>query len=233
MVCIDLDEVDEIAGACRFFSRDRFNLFGFYDRDHGDGSARPLRDQVVDRLGEAGIALEGGSIRIVCLPRVLGYVFNPISVYYCSDADGVLRAMLYEVNNTFGERHSYLIPFDGGSGPIRQSCAKRLHVSPFMDMDMTYDFRVTPPDACVSVSISGRDSDGPLIATAFDGRRNDISDATLLAAFFSYPLLTLGVIAAIHWEALKLLLKGIKVRSHRPAPVRAFTIVTRQAPQGF
>ena len=232
MVCLDLDEIGEVDRACRVFSYNRFNLFGFYDRDHGDGSARPLQGQIIDRLAEAGIALGKGSIRIVCLPRILGYVFNPISVYYCRDADGVLRAMVYEVNNTFGERHSYLIPVKDQSSPIRQSCAKRLHVSPFMDMDMTYDICVTQPDAHVSIAISGRDSDGPLIATAFDGRRRALSDRTLMSVFFSYPLLTLGVIAAIHWEALKLVLKGIKVRSHRPAPTHAFTIVTPQAPQG-
>lgn len=233
MVCLDLDEIAGIDRACRVFSHNRFNLFGFYDRDHGDGSDRALRDQMTDRLAEAGIALGGGSIRIVCLPRILGYVFNPISVYYCYDADGVLRAMLYEVNNTFGERHSYLIPVKDHSNPIRQSCAKRLHVSPFMDMDMTYDFCVTQPDAHVSIAIAGHDRDGPLIATAFDGRRRDLSDRSLISAFFSYPLLTLGVIAAIHWEALKLVLKGIKVRSHRPAPQHAFTIVTPRSSQGF
>ncbi len=233
MVCLDLAEVGGLARTCRFFSDNRFNLFSFYDRDHGDGSDRPLRDQMIDRLAEAGIDLAGGAVRIVCLPRILGYVFNPISVYYCADADGVLRAMVYEVNNTFGERHSYLIPVREPLNPIRQSCAKRLHVSPFMDMDMTYDFCVTPPDAHVSIAIAGRDPDGPLIATAFDGRRHDLSDRSLVSAFFSYPLLTLGVVAGIHWEALKLFLKGIKVRSHRPAPVHAFTIVAPRSSQGF
>jgi len=225
MMCFDLSELTGLAGASRVLSHNKFNLFSFYDRDHGDGSDRPLRTQIVDRLREADIDLDGGTIRLLCLPRILGYVFNPISVYYCQDADGVLRAMIYEVNNTFGERHSYLIPVKEPSNQIRQSCAKRLHVSPFMDMDMTYDFCVTQPGANVSISISGRDADGPLIATAFAGRRHEISDRALVSAFFSYPLLTFAVIAGIHWEALKLLLKGIKVRSHRPAPIHAFTIV--------
>lgn len=233
MICIDLGEIPKLAGAFRFLSHNKFNLFGFYDRDHGDGTDRPLRDQIVDRLQDAGIALDGGAIRIVCLPRILGYVFNPISVYYCQDNDGVLRAMVYEVNNTFGERHSYLIPVKERADPIRQSCAKRLHVSPFMDMDMTYDFTVTQPGSDVSISISGRDPAGPLIATAFSGRRRALSDRALLSAFFSYPLLTLSVIAGIHWEAIKLFLKGIKVRSHRPAPIHAFTNVSSHTSRGL
>lgn len=225
MASLDLDEIDALSSACRFFSRDRFNLFGFYDRDHGDGSDASLRTQIEDRVRQAGIDIRGGAIRLVCLPRILGYVFNPISIYYCHDAEGGLRAMVYEVNNTFGERHSYLIPVEDSSEPIRQSCAKRLHVSPFMDMDMMYDFRIMEPRDDVSFSIVGRDSAGPIIATAFSGRRSEISDSALLRAFFAYPLLTFAVVVGIHWEALKLLLKGIKIRDHRPAPAHSFTIV--------
>ena len=228
MMCLDLDEIDAVARRCRWFSRGRFNLFGFCDRDHGDGSDRPLREQVDSRLRQAGIELDGGRVQIVCLPRMLGYVFNPISLYYCRDAQGILRAMIYEVNNTFGERHSYLIPVTDACDPVRQSCAKRLHVSPFMDMDMSYGFRVSRPAAAINFSIVGRDAAGPLIAAVFSGTHRPITDRALISTFFAYPLLTLGVVAGIHWEALKLFLKGIGVRRHRPAPI--FHAVTVVAP---
>jgi DUF1365 family protein len=233
LMSLDLGEISAAVRRCRLFAHNRFNLFSFYDRDHGDGSNRPVVEQIQDHLKRAGIALDGGSVRLVCLPRIMGYVFNPISVYYCHDASGVLRAMVYEVNNTFGERHSYLIPVVDAADPIRQSCAKRLHVSPFMDMDMTYDFRVTQPRNSVAISIVGRDANGPLLAAAFAGRRQDLSDGALLASFFLYPLLTFSVVAAIHWEALKLLLKRIKVHDHRPAPRHSFTLVPPGTPEAL
>ena len=230
MMEFDLDELDDLPLDCRLFSHDRFNLFSFFDRDHADGSAEPLRAQVERRLRQAGLSIEGGAVRLVCMPRILGYVFNPISVYYCHAADGGLVAMLYEVNNTFGERHTYLIPADSSADTIRQSCAKRLHVSPFMDMDMSYDFRLTIPGDSVSLSITGRDTEGPLIATCFAGRRREVTDGALISAFFSYPLLTLAVVAGIHWEALKLFIKGIKVRRLPPAPKQSVTVVPSATP---
>jgi hypothetical protein len=233
MMLFDLDEIAALAQACRLLSCDRFNLFGFHTRDHGDGSATPLRAQIETRLLQAGIALAGGPIRLLCMPRILGYVFNPISVYYCHAADGVLRAMVYEVTNTFGERHSYLIPVEDPSQPIRQSCAKRLHVSPFMDMDMTYDFRLTQPEDSVALAITARDDGGAVLAALFAGRRSALSDSALLQAFFTYPLLTFAVVAGIHWEALKLFLKGIKVRAHRPVAAHSFTIVSSRSVRGL
>jgi len=233
MMSLELGEISSLVRRCRLFSHNRFNLFSFHDRDHGDGSERPLFEQMHDKLKQAGIALDGGAFRLICLPRILGFVFNPISVYYCHDASGVLRAMVYEVNNTFGERHSYLIPVVNAADPIRQSCAKRLHVSPFMDMDMTYDFRVTQPRNSVAISIVGRDANGPMLAAAFAGRRQGLSDGALAALFFLYPLLTFSVVAAIHWEALKLLLKRVKVRDHRPAPKHSFTFVSSGTPEAL
>ncbi len=229
MMAFDLDELDDLQNNCRLFSHDRFNLFSFFDRDHGEGSAEPLRVQIEHRLGQAGLSIAGGAVRLVCMPRLLGFVFNPISVYYCHGANGALVAMLYEVNNTFGERHTYLIPADPTAETIRQSCAKRLHVSPFMDMDMSYDFRLTIPSESVSLNITGRDAEGPLIATCFAGRRREVTDGALISAFFSYPLLTLAVVAGIHWEALKLFLKGIKVRRLPQAPKQSVSIVVPHA----
>jgi DUF1365 family protein len=216
-VLLDLDELPALSRRLRLFSHDRFNLFSFHDRDHGAGEAGGLRAWVEEQLRAAGLNPDGGAIRVLCMPRILGHAFNPISVYWCHARDGALLAMLYEVNNTFGERHSYLMPADGAEGPVRQTCAKRFYVSPFMAMDMTYRFRVTPPDAQVVVAITAADAQGVMISTAFAGRRAELTDRALLSRFLRMPLLGMKVIAAIHWEAAKLWWKGMRLQA-RPAP---------------
>ncbi len=225
---LDLDEIPTLSRRLRLFSHNSFNCFAFFDRDHGDGSATPLRIQIEQLLRQAGLDPEGGAIRVLCLPRVLGHVFNPISIFYCHGRDGALQAMLYEVNNTFGQRHSYLIPVvaEGSAGVIRQACEKRFYVSPFMDMAMTYDFRLRVPAATLSVVIHGRDADGLMIAASQVGQRRDLSDAALASAFCRFPLLTLKVVAGIHWEALRLWLKGNKLRARPVAPAIAVTRVS-------
>ncbi len=232
MVLLDLDEAPTLAKALRWFSLGRFNLTSFNAGDHGDGSDLSLRAQVERRLDEAGLGIDGGPIRLLCLPRVLGYVFNPISVYFCHQPDGTLRAILYEVSSTFGERHSYLIPAEvGADGDIRQSVEKRLHVSPFMDMDLRYAFSVTPPGQRVRIAIEVSDGEGTILNASFIGARRDLTDAQLLRAWATYPLLTLKVIAAIHWEAVKILLKGVRLRSGAPAPPYPVTVGVSAPPQ--
>ena len=173
---LDLDELPMLARRLRLFSLNRFNLVDFRDRDHGDGSMISLRTQIEQHLRCAGLAVDGGAIRVLCMPRVLGTVFNPLSVFFCYRADGRLQAMLYEVHNTFGERHSYLIPVaDADAQPVlRQSCAKAFHVSPFMDMAMTYHFRITPPAERAVVAIEGSDAEGRLISAAYVGTRHEL-----------------------------------------------------------
>jgi len=232
MLLLDLDEAEGLAKALRWFSLGRFNLTSFNARDYGDGSDLPLRTQVEQRLDEAGLGIEGGPIRLLCLPRVLGYVFNPISVYFCYRPDGTLHAILYEVSSTFGERHSYLIPAEAGAdGDIRQSVEKRLHVSPFMEMDLRYAFRVTPPEERVRIAIEVSDGEGTILNASFLGGRRELTDAQLLRAWATHPLVTLKVIAAIHWEAVKILLKGVRLRSGAPAPPYPVTIGVSERPQ--
>jgi hypothetical protein len=142
---LDLDELPMLAGRLRLFSLNHLNLVDFRDRDHGDGSMTSLRIQIEQHLRCSGLAVDGGAIRVLCMPRVLGTVFNPLSVFFCYRADGRLQAMLYEVHNTFGERHSYLIPVaEADPVVLRQCCAKALHVSPFMDMTMTHRSDLRP-----------------------------------------------------------------------------------------
>ncbi len=230
---LDLDEIDSLSKSLRFFSRDRFNLFSFHDADHAHAPGVPLRRQIETTLRDAGIDLHGGAIRLLCMPRVLGYVFNPISVYFCHDAGGELSAIIYEVTNTFSQRHSYLIPVDRDEAvrrrTIRQSARKMLYVSPFVGMDITYDFRVMEPAEVVSLTIRGSDPEGLLITASMIGVRSEFSDRALLRAALTHPFLTIKVIGAIHWEALKLWIKGVKL-THRPAPPRApVTLVTSKA----
>ena len=220
MALLDLDELDALDRRLRLFSRNRFNLFAFHDRDHLPKDApagTTLRGAVEAELTTAGLDLGGGAIRLLSLPRILGHAFNPLSVYFCHHADGRLGAMLYEVNNTFGQRHSYLIPVDEAAGVVAQSCDKAFYVSPFLDMDLRYDFRIAPPGERLSVAVDGSRGGARVIAASFAGERRALTDTALLRTFLGHPLLSLSVVAGIHWEALKLWRKGVELRA-RPAP---------------
>lgn len=229
---LDLDELPALGRALRLFSCNRFGLFGFREADHGDGSDEGLRQQIERQLERAGLVPDGGAIRVLCMPSVLGVVFNPLSVYFCHRADGSLSAVLYEVNNTFRQRHSYLIPVkDGHETVVQQSCAKEFYVSPFMDLAMTYQFRVTPPAARVSVGVAVSDATGPMLSAAFAGARVALTDGNLAWAFLRHPLLAWQVLAGIHWEALKLWLKGVGLRPRPQPPIDPVSIVLEAKPR--
>jgi hypothetical protein len=223
---LDLDELPAIERRLRLFSYNRANLFSLRDSDHGDGSATPLRRQIERRLAAEGLDVASGAIRLLCMPRTLGYSFNPLSVYFCHRADGTLVAILYEVHNTFGERHSYLFTVDAQDATLRHSCRKAFYVSPFLDMDMNYEFRVRPPGDRVVIAIQGSAAQGPLITASLVGERRQLADRALLRAFFTIPTVTLKVIAAIHWEALLLWLKGLRLRPRPAPPDRPVTVVS-------
>lgn len=216
---LDLDELPLLHRRLRFFSHNRWNLFSFLDRDHGIDRTGTLSDWVHERLRTVGIEIPVRRIALLCYPRIFGYVFNPLSVYFCHRADGHLVAVIYEVANTFGERHAYVIPNDGPGaadeqGVVRQSCLKAFYVSPFNDVSGRYTFKVLPPAETVSIHIDQEDSAGKLFQAGFTGRRAAISDRTLLGLALRHPLMTLKVIAAIHWEAFRLLIKGVPLRLH-------------------
>jgi uncharacterized protein len=218
-VFVDLDALDHLP---RLMSHNRFNLFGIDDRDHGARDGSPLRPWVERHLARAGIDIGGGRICLLALPRVVGYVFNPLSIFFCYAADGRLAALLYEVKNTFGQQHGYLLPVaaDREPGtPIRQGCDKSFYVSPFLPMAAHYRFRVVEPDAGLAIvirqTVDARDS----LVVAWTARRRPLSDATLLLAALAMPFVTLKVIAAIHWQALGLWRRGAPFH-RRPAPPR-------------
>ena len=211
---IDLDELDSLSRRLRLFAHNRFNLFGLSDRDHGARDGSRLRDWIDDQLNAAGIDLAGGSIRLLSFPRVLGYTFDPLTIWYCFHADGSLRAILHEVKNTFGEQHGYLVPI---AGSLRHHFEKEFFVSPFMDMEATYEFAMNTPDRHLSVAITQHDAGGEILRASMRGTRLELTDRTLLRVFFTHPLLTLKVIAAIHWQGFRLWRKGAPYR-RRPAP---------------
>lgn len=216
---LDLDEIAGLDARLRLFSRNRFNVFSFHDRDYADPEAGPLKAQVERLLADAGLVPDGGAIRLLTLPRLFGYAFNPLSVYFCYRRDGALIALLYEVNNTFGQRHSYLIPVRAGEvAPLRQKAEKRFYVSPFMDMGLTYAFRITPPGEGLRIAILASDAEGPVLSAVQTATRRPLNDRQLLRVMLSYPLLTLKVIAGIHWEALWIWAKGIGLRPRPKAP---------------
>jgi len=202
---IDLDEVDDIGRRLRLFSHNRPNLFALYDGDHGCGEKAPLRPQVEALLAARGVAFEGGSIRLLCLPRTFGYAFNPLSVYYCAKADGALAAIVYEVHNTFGERHAYVLPAAGDGG---QACAKAFYVSPFLPMDLRYEFHAAPPGETLKLAIRVSGPDGAALLTGMKGERRPLADMALLRAGFAVPAAGAKTIATIHWEAVRLIAKG-------------------------
>ena len=208
---LDLDELDRMSSRLALFSRNRANLFCLYDRDHGDGSEMPLRKQIARTLAQAGIAFTGGSVRLLCMPRTLGYSFNPLSIYFCAHPDGTSAAVVYEVHNTFGERHSYVIRAETG-GRLHQSCKKAFYVSPFLDMDLRYDFGVHLPGEKLSVFIRASKGDEIVMTACLTGERRPLTDTMLLRLFIAMPVVTLKVIGAIHWQAVRLWLKGFRFR---------------------
>lgn len=227
---LDLDEIPELSNRLRWFSAERFNLVGFSGRDHLAGDATPLRVQVESALAAAGIDLTGGRILLLAMPRVLGCVFNPLSVFWCHGADGRLRAVIHEVNNTFGQRHSYLIPVADAAMPVRQACDKAFYVSPFMDMGLRYRFRLIPPGERVAVAIEASDAAGTVLTAAMTMRRQALTDAALLAGFVRHPLLAAQVLGAIHWEAAKLWRKGLRIRARPAKPVHPISIAPHGGP---
>lgn len=220
---LDLDEIGALSRTLRLFAHNSAAVFSFHDRDHGDGSG-DLRAWVDAQLGAAGIVLAAPKITLLCYPRIFGYVFNPLTVWFCHDGDA-LRAILYEVHNTFHERRTYVIRVAPGANAIEQSASKELYVSPFVPMDCAYKFHIEPPGEKVVVAIDETDAQGLLLKASFAGTRKPLTDGELLRALFAYPLMTLKVTAAIHWEALKLWAKGVPVFRHRAAPARVATTI--------
>jgi DUF1365 family protein len=218
---INLDRLDEADRLSQVFSVNRRNLLSFHEKDHAGDRAVSLRNYVDTLLQEAGVAMPPARVLLVCYPRILGLVFNPLAVYYAYGQDSALNAMIYEVRNTFGERHTYVCPIapdDMSDAGVRQQCDKLFHVSPFIPMAMRYRFRMLPPGDEIRWRILETDKDGPLLSATFSGVQVPLKTGKILRLVARIPHLTLKIVAGIHWEALKLWIKGMRYISRPQAP---------------
>jgi len=221
---LDIDRLGEAGKASPIFSVNRANLTSFHESDHVERPGETLRDFVDRLMAQAGQRTRPAKVLLLCYPRIFGYVFNPISVYFAYDDVGELTALIYAVRNTFGERHTYVAPVRPGElGPagVRQERTKIFHVSPFIDMGARYHFRVLPPGKIVRLRIHETEKGQPLLAATFVGEQKTLHTTTLAACLLKIPFMTWKITAGIHWEALKLWLKGARFRKSPPPPVAA------------
>jgi hypothetical protein len=221
---VDLDQLDAADRITPLFGVNRAALYSFRESDHGPRDGSSLRAYAQRSAAAHGIDLTGGRVLLLCYPRLLGYTFNPLSAYFCYRADGDLALVIYEVRNTFGDIHAYALPVQPGeisAAGLRQEQDKLFYVSPFIEMAMRYHFRVSPPGERVKLRILETDRDGPLLAATFNGRREALTTAALLRSFVSLPLVTFKIMAAIHWEALRLWIKGARLVPRPPSPPKS------------
>lgn len=226
-LCLDVDEIDMLDRQLRLFSRNRRNLLGFRDADLGEEGTEPVADKARRLLDRCGLGSCAARIELVCYPRLLGYVFNPLSVYFCRAASGVIGAVIYEVTNTFGERKSYVIPAYGSDVSNSQTCAKEMYVSPFTGASGHYGFHGIAPSDRIVIGVNFREAGRPVLKTHFRGERRPLTDSAIAGVVACHPLMTLKVMGAIHFEALRLWVKGVPLVKRHTSPAYSFTIVDR------
>ena len=220
---LPMRRIDTALAGQRWLSHNRFNLLSFHDSDHGPLSKNgvgPALEWIEALLAAEGIRDASGEIWLHTFPRVLGYAFKPVSFWFCHRDDGALRAVVCEINNTVGERHCYLLAHRDGTAiaPGKElTAAKIFHVSPFCEVEGRYRFRFLEARGRTVARIDYDDAAGPLLETSLSGALVDLSDRALLEAFFRVPLFTFGVIARIHWQAVRLWAKRVPFFS-KPAP---------------
>jgi uncharacterized protein len=215
MFCLDLDEIELLSRKFRLMSRNRFNLFSFRDNDHlqwpeAVASRSTVKERITSYLKQQGVDIGKGRIMLVTHLRTLGYIFNPVSFYYCFDEAGQPLCAVVEVCNTFREMKVYFIGKDQlKDGKFHLNTKKYFYVSPFVELDTNFDFNLNIPGEKLSVRIDDFKEDRRFFISTLKGEKKTLSDANLLFYFFRFPLITLRVIFLIHWEALKLWVKRI------------------------
>ena len=207
---IDLNELEEINKYIKFFSYNKFNIISFYDKDHGDRDGSSIKLWVKKNLRNIGIMTEDISIKLLCYPRIFGYVFNPLSTYFIYNKRSELISIFYEVKNTFGEQHTYIFKAQDEK-TVQNKCKKKFYVSPFIEMDCEYHFKTLNPGEQLSVVINQNDKDGKLLFASQDGISKDFNNKNLILSYLTHPLMTFKIIGAIHYEAFKLWAKRIKL----------------------
>lgn len=209
---LDIDRLESTTGNLRLLSLGRANLFSFHNKDHGQRDGTPLRPWVEQQLSSNGISTPAAHIRLLAMPRFLGYVFNPLSIYYCYDEGEQLFAIIYEVKNTFGGQHAYVLPVTdkaSRSGRFHHRCRKDFYVSPFIESDANYRFNLNSPDQDLDVRITEYVKSQPLLVATLQGKHKALTDSQLVIQALKHPFLQQKVIASIHFEALRLWLKGV------------------------
>ncbi len=203
---LDLDEIKKLAQSISIFSYNRFNIFSFYDTDHGLRDGSSLKDWVLSNLKKFNVSDKIDRVKLLCYPRIFGYVFNPLSIFYCYE-NQKLKAIFYEVKNTFNEQHTYIFKIKNEE-KILQKCKKKFYVSPFMDMQTHYDFILVKPHEKLSVFIKQTDKEGIVLTATQNGERKNFNLKQLILNFLTYPLMTIKIISSIHFEAFLLWKKG-------------------------
>ena len=217
-ILLDLDRLDEAGSASRFLGVERAGLLSFRARDHGDGNTNDLATWVRSYLRRQDVDEDAARIELMALPRMFGFVFNPIAVYFIYDREDNLHHILYQVTSTFSQRHFYLCRAEQAGPVISQTSDKRLYVSPFFDVEGNYHFKVQPPADRFALTIRYDHATGEKALTAcLAGLRTPVSSWETIKVLIGFPLMTIGVVVGIHWHALKLWLKGARYRSRAAA----------------
>ena len=206
-ILFDLSELEDLHKNIGIFSFNKFNIFSFYNKDHGSRDGSDLTEWVKKNLENYKLNFNISKIKLLCFPRIFGYVFNPLSIFYCYENSN-LKVVLYEVKNTFDEQHTYIFPVDQNSKIITQHCNKKFYVSPFIEMETNYNFRLSEPAERLKVYIKQTDKIGKVLIACQTGKKQIMSTKQLLINFLFYPMMTLKIILAIHFEALRLWKKG-------------------------
>ena len=209
-ILLDLDEIENLAKNISIFSLNKFNIFSFYNSDHGERDGTSLKEWVKKNLNKFNISNNITKIKLLCYPRVFGYVFNPLSIFYCYENND-LKAIFYEVKNTFNEQHTYIFKIKDNE-KIEQKCKKKFYVSPFMDMETYYNFKLINPEEKLSIFIKQTDGEETVLTATQTGDKKEFSFKQLLINFFKYPLMTIKIISSIHYEAFFLWKKGAVYR---------------------
>ena len=207
---LDLSEIKFLDKNLKIFSYNKFNIISFHDTDHGARDGTSLKEWVISNLKKNNIEARDVKIKLLCYPRIFGYVFNPLSVFFIYNKNFNLISVLYEVKNTFGEQHTYIFKIKKNENFVQHACKKKFHVSPFIKMDCTYFFKILKPCNKISVVINQYDKDGKILYASQDGIKLELNSKNLIKSYLKHPFMTYKIILAIHYEAFKLWVKGIK-----------------------
>ena len=209
-ILLDISEIGLLDKTLKIFSYNKFNIVSFYDEDHGPRDGTSVKEWVIKNLQDNQIDTQDIKIKLLCYPRIFGFVFNPLSIFFIYNKKSELISILYEVKNTFDEQHTYIFKNKENENTIKHTCKKKFHVSPFIEMNCTYFFKILKPGDKISVIIDQYDEEGKLLYASQDGSRVELNNKNLFLSYLKHPLMTFKIIAAIHFEAFKLWIKGIK-----------------------